>query len=421
MIRTDRIMKNLLIMSSAIVFTLLIWTIPQTSAASLPSGSTSGDYTTIDVIALILYMVLALFFSFMCSIAEAVLLNISPSYIAELQERDSDAAAKLKKIRQENVDESLAAILTMNTIAHTIGAIGSGAKATIIFGSVWFGLFSAIMTLLILFLSEIIPKTIGVVFWRKLVSPVIRYIQILTFVLYPFLWISEGLTKLIAKDKSVHVFSREEFVALAGVGKETGAINIQESTILQNLFRLGSLTVQDIFTPRTVIVGFNQNLTISEVLNHPDSQSFSRIIIHEGDLDKVTGFVLKDELLLFKAQGNGDMRIDKLKRDIIIVPLKTTLSKLLEKLLNEKQHIALVIDEFGTKGVVTIEDILETLLGMEIVDESDRVEDMRILAKERWENRMEALGIDVSKSSDNDFEPTTDLEGTNDTIGNDQD
>lgn len=377
----------------ASVITLLVKTI-DVSAAVIPSNATSGDYSSSDVVALLLYIFLALFFSFLCSIAEAVLLNITPSYIADLQDKNPFLADRVKNIRSEKVDESLAAILTMNTIAHTVGAIGSGAKATIVFGSVWFGVFSAIMTLLILFLSEIIPKTVGVVYWRKLVPPVIKYIEILSFVLFPFVLVSETITRAIAKDQSIHGFNRDEFVALAGVGEEAGVINNQESTIIQNLFRLGSLTVEDILTPRPVIMGFDQKKTVSEVLNYPGSLSFSRIIVHEGNLDKITGFILKDELLLLKAQNKGNTPIEKLKRDIIAVSLSYPVSKLLEKLLKVNQHIALIVDEFGTKGIVTVEDILETLLGIEIVDESDSVDDMRVLARNQWESRMETLGMD---------------------------
>jgi CBS domain containing-hemolysin-like protein len=200
------------------------------------------------VILLITYVLLALVFSFVCSIAEAVLLSITPSYIAALHEQSPKRAALLKRLKQDNVDQSLAAILTLNTIAHTVGAIGSGAKATAVFGSAWFGLFSAVMTLLILFVSEIVPKTLGAVYWRRLAGPTASFVRGLILVLYPLIWISEKLTQLIAGGRKVHAFSREEFVAMAGVGEKAGAIDENESWIIRNLFRLKSLKATDVMT-----------------------------------------------------------------------------------------------------------------------------------------------------------------------------
>ncbi|HUF10344.1 MAG TPA: CNNM domain-containing protein, partial [Rhodothermales bacterium] len=206
------------------------------------------------VVMLILYVSLALVFSFLCSIAEAVLLSVTPSYIQSLRSTNPKRSALLKQLKHEKIDRSLAAILTLNTIAHTVGAIGAGAKATAVFGSAWFGLFSGVMTLAILFLSEIVPKTIGAVHWTQLVGPVATFVRGLIVALYPVVWISEVLTKMIAGGKVLHVFSREEFIAMALVGQETGQLHAKESRIIQNLFRFESLRVADIMTPRTVIM-----------------------------------------------------------------------------------------------------------------------------------------------------------------------
>ncbi|MHA2503448.1 MAG: CNNM domain-containing protein [Candidatus Kariarchaeaceae archaeon] len=376
-------------------------------AATGPSGTVvEANPTSADVVGLILYIVLALVFSFLCSIAEAALLNITPSYVADLQEKDAEYAEVVRGVRQTNIDQSLAAILTMNTIAHTVGAIGSGAKATIVFGSAYFGIFSAIMTLFILFLSEIIPKTIGVVYWRKLVGPVVTYIRILNFILLPFIWVSERITKLIAKEKTGNIFSRDEFVAMAGVGQKTGQLKEREYSIIQNLFRLASLTTKEIFTPRTVIVAFHEDSTVDEVLEDERVREFSRILIHKGDLDQVSGFVLLDEILHFKGEGIGETKLNALRRDILTVPIDYNLSRLLEDFLQKREQIAVVVDAFGTQGLVTIEDVLETLLGMEIIDETDSIEDMRKLAKQIWNNRLEALGIEEDKSrAPNESEP----------------
>jgi len=357
-------------------------------------GSSDGGYSQGDVILLITYILMALVFSFLCSVAEAVLLSITPSYIAELQGRKPKLAALLKNLKQDNVDKSLAAILTLNTIAHTVGAIGSGSKATVIFGSAWFGLFSALMTLMILFLSEIIPKTIGAMHWRSLAGLTAQFVQILIWVLYPLIWISENLTRLIARGKTTHVFSRDEFIAMADIGEQAGKIDQHESRIIQNLFRFGSLTATDIMTPRTVISSFPQSMTISQASAIKPPITFSRIPLYEKDVDHITGFILRDDLLHFKVGDRSGTTLETLKRGIQSVPGNMSLSALLEFFLNQRQHIAIVIDEYGgTKGLVTMEDVVETLLGMEIVDEMDQVEDMQALARRQWEKRAKAHSL----------------------------
>ena len=368
------------------------------TAAGLPGGSpTNAGYTNADVILLASYILLALIFSFLCSVAEAVLLSITPSYIAGLRDGNPKLAALLKHLKQDNVDQSLAAILTLNTIAHTVGAIGSGSKATVVFGSAWFGLFSAVMTLMILFLSEIIPKTIGAVYWRNLAGLTARFVRGLIWSLYPLIWVSETLTRLIARGKSAHVFSREEFIAMAGIGERAGKIDQRESRIIQNLFRFDSLTASDIMTPRIVISGLPQDMSITEALGAKPTVTFSRLPLYQADLDHITGFILKDDLLLSKAQGRGGVKLETLKREIKTVPGNMPLSNLLEFLLDKRQQIALVSDEYGgTKGLVTTEDVVETLLGMEIVDEMDKVEDMQALARQHWAKRASALGLEVN-------------------------
>ena len=377
---------------------ILLFSADAATAVGLPGGSTTdaAGYTNTDVILLVSYVLLALVFSFLCSVAEAVLLSITPSYIAGLRDMKPKLASLLKRLKQDNVDQSLAAILTLNTIAHTVGAIGSGSKATVVFGSAWFGLFSAVMTLMILFLSEIIPKTIGAVYWRNLAGLTAQFVRGLIWSLYPLIWVSEALTRLIARRKSAHVFSREEFIAMAGIGERAGKIDQHESRIIQNLFRFDSLTAGDIMTPRTVISGFPQGMSVTEALDAKPSVSFSRLPLYEVDLDHITGFILKDDLLISKAQGCGDVKLETLKREIKTVLGNMSLSNLLEFLLEERQQIALVIDEYGgTRGLVTTEDVVETLLGMEIVDEMDRVEDMQTLARQQWAKRARALGLEV--------------------------
>ncbi|HRQ56013.1 MAG TPA: hemolysin family protein [Azoarcus taiwanensis] len=368
-----------------------------------PAAADTGlvaDASSSDVILLLTYVLFALLFSFMCSVAEAVLLSITPSFIAELESSDPKRATLLKKLKGENIDRSLAAILTLNTIAHTVGAIGAGAKATVVFGSAWFGVFSAVMTLLILFLSEILPKTLGAVYWRSLTGITALYVNFLIKSMYPLILVSEKLTKLIARGQTVHVFSRDEFIAMANIGQEAGHINDRESRIIRNLFRFGSLRAQDIMTPRTVVVALSESMSISDALQVKMNTPFSRIPIYADDLDSVTGFVLREDLLLAQTQGTGNRPLTALRRDIEAVAGATPLSTLLELLLDKRHHIAVVIGEYGeTKGVVTLEDVVETLLGIEIVDEGDKVDDMQHLARQLWVKRARALGLEVGTAN----------------------
>ncbi|SHO50823.1 hemolysin family protein [Desulfopila aestuarii] len=349
-----------------------------------------------DGLLLIIYVLLALVFSFLCSVAESVLLSITPSYIEGQKEGRPKHAALLKRLRQDNVDRSLAAILTLNTIAHTVGAIGAGAKATVVFGSAWFGLFSAVMTLLILFLSEIVPKTLGAIYWSQIVGPISYFVNILIVVLYPIVWISERLTKLISHGKDIHIFSRDEFIAMAQVGVETGHIRDKESTIIRNIFQFDSLRVSDIMTPRAVVFALPENMTINDSLKHVTRSPFSRLPIYTTHIDDITAFVLKKDILVNAAQKRGDEKLKALKREILVVPESVSLSSLLERFFKDRQHIAIVVNEYGgTDGLVTLEDVIETLMGMEIMDETDDVEDMRALARQQWKERAKTMGLNA--------------------------
>lgn len=349
-----------------------------------------------DAFLLIIYILLALVFSFLCSIAESVLLSITPSYIEGQKEKRPKHAALLRKLRQDNVDQSLAAILTLNTIAHTVGAIGAGAKATVVFGSAWFGLFSAVMTLLILFLSEIVPKTLGAVFWSRLVGPISFFVNLLIVSLFPIVWISEKVTKLISRGKAIHIFSRDEFIAMAQVGAESGHLGDKESKIIRNIFRFESLTVDDIMTPRAVISALSEELKIVDSVKKVSQLPFSRLPIYAGHMDDITGFVLKEDVLINATQKGKNETLSALKREILAVPDSISLLVMLEQFLKDRQHIAVVVNEHGgTDGLVTLEDIIETLMGMEIVDEKDDVEDMRALARDQWKERAKTMGLDV--------------------------
>ncbi len=360
------------------------------AASAMHAVAADATPTIADVGLLIAYFLLALIFSFLCSIAEAVLLSITPSYIESLTETHPKRAKLLRRLKQDNVDQSLAAILTLNTIAHTVGALGAGAKATVVFGSAWLGLFSAVMTLMILFLSEIVPKTLGVIFWRGLAGPTALFVRALIVILYPLIRVSEVLTKLIARGRDIHPFSRHEFLATAAIGEEAGQIDEQESKILRNLFDLRSLKAKDVMTPRSVILAFSMDQTVDDVID--SDPPFSRLPVHASDLDHPVGFALKHDVLLSKATNNGQQKLKSFIRKIPSVPGEMGLPALMEFLLDQRQHIALVVNEYGsTQGLVTLEDVVETLLGTEIVDEMDTTEDMQTLARQQWAKRAETL------------------------------
>ena len=355
------------------------------SAATQPVAAIGGTGQSRNLALMIVYVGVALVFSFLCSVAEAVLLSVSPSYIARLRQVGNPLADRLERVKS-NIDRSLAAILTLNTIAHTVGAGGAGAEAAAYFGERWVGLAMAVLTLLILFLSEIVPKTLGAVYWRTLAGPTAGFVRGLVTTLYPFIWLSELLTRLITRGKDAHAFSREEFAALADVGVEHGQMEAEESRVVKNLLRFRELQVEAVMTPRTVVFALQQDLTIDEAFaEHPDPP-FSRIPIFGENRDAVRAFVLKVDLMRERLAGRGSRPLRELGRDVQVVPETATLEAAFERLLGSRVHLLLVVDEYGAvAGVVTLEDLLETLIGIEIVDEADEVTDLRKLALERGE------------------------------------
>ncbi len=359
------------------------------------------------VVALVLYVLLALIFSFLCSIAEAVLLTLTPSYIEGLARRRPGLARLLRRLKVENVDRSLAAILTLNTIAHTVGAIGAGAQAVLVFGNAFFGLFSAAMTLLILFASEIVPKTIGAVYWQRLIGFTAWYVQILIWLLYPLILITESITRVIARGKQPHILSRDELTAMTLMGERSGALRPEESRIIRNLLLFEDLKAGDIMTPRPVVMALPEDMTVGEALETSGVRPFSRLPVYRGSIDHVTGFVLKEELLLQQALDREDQPLTELKRDIPTVAESMPLRELLEFMLETRQsHISLVVDEYGgTEGLVTMEDVVETLLGLEIVDEMDETDDMQAYARRRWAARARAMGLPVEEPAPVGGEP----------------
>ena len=353
---------------------------------------------------LLTFFCVSIFFSFLCSILEAVLLSITPAYVG-LQEQEKTPIANDLAYFKEDIDKPLAAILTLNTIAHTVGAIGVGSQATTIFGPTsltvfglelisWEALIAGIMTLAILILSEVIPKTIGANNWERLTPLTVQILKIMLFLLAPFIWISQSITRNLKKEKNKPVLSRTDFSVMTDLGKETGALQENEQKIIQNLLRFSRVLVRDIMTPRIVVVAADESITVEKFHEEHEKLPFSRIPIYKNNSDTITGLVLKDDLLLKLVEDDYNIVLREIKRDIIIVHSSLPIPDLLDMFINKKEHMALVVDEFGgMEGIVTMEDIIETLLGLEIVDESDNTEDMQALARKNWEKRAKRMGI----------------------------
>ena len=345
---------------------------------------------------LVLYVLLALGFSFLCSILEAALLSVTPSYVAAL-EQEGHAVAETLRDYKDDIDRPLAAILSLNTIAHTVGATGAGAQAARVVGEgeLAVALTSGVLTLLILVVSEIIPKTLGAIYWRQIAPVMALVLTVIIWAMWPFVKLSQAITRLISsgEDQEASV-SREEFTAMAELGEEEGVFEEEESRILKNLFRFSSLRVRDIMTPRTVVQALHEERPIGAIIEEHDEFRFSRIPVYAENRDDITGYVLKDQILLKAAQEEQTMSLHDLRRDIIGVPETLPLPELFERLVDHIEHIALVVDEYGgTAGIVTMEDVVETLLGMEIVDEADSTEDMQVLARRQWIKRAQRVNL----------------------------
>lgn len=347
---------------------------------------------------LIVYILVALVFSFLCSIAEAVLLSVSTPYIVLLEKRGRPAGRLLRRMKAD-INRPLAAILTLNTIAHTIGAAGAGAQVAVVFGSAWLGLASAVLTLLILIFSEIIPKTLGAHHWRRL-APVTAYgLRALVWILYPFVWLTDKLTGGLADGPTLKGFSRQEFAAMAELSEREGQLARQESHVLKNLLLLRETTVREAMTPRPVVFSLPRDLTVDDFFAAHEAVRFSRIPVYRDDSDAPEGFVLRSDLLLARASGKGARPLAEFRRPLPALPEHLSLARAFNEVLRQRAHIVQVVDEYGVlAGILTLEDIIETLLGLEIVDEGDAAEDMQEHARRLWRERACRMGIDPPPS-----------------------
>ncbi len=347
---------------------------------------------------LILFFLIAIVTSFLCSLWEAVLLSITPSY-AQIQLQKGDWLGRRLQAFKDNIDQPLAAILTLNTIAHTVGAIGVGDQASKIWADanpLITGLVvPVIMTLAILILSELIPKTLGANYWKELTPFTARSLSVAIKLLWPLVWFSQLVTRSLKKEEVGSAFTRSDFLAMANIGARHGVFEEQESEIITNLLRFGSVCAGDIMTPRTVVKAAPACQSMADFFEANRNLRFSRVPLYENDsLDQVTGYFLKDELLGQMVDTDGQKPLSSLQRDIVAVGSDHAIVELFNLLLARREHIALVVDEFGgTAGVVTMEDLIETMLGLEIVDESDRAVDMQVLARRHWERRARRIGL----------------------------
>ncbi len=347
---------------------------------------------------LIFYIVLALGISFLCSVLEAVLLSVTPGFIQHELNSGKKYAVHLAKMK-ENVDEPLSAILTLNTIAHTMGAAGAGAQWKALYNDTGEAIFASVLTLLILILSEIIPKTLGAKLWRVLAAPTTHSLRMMIWALTGTLVlpILKVITRLVGGGKEYDGVSRDELAAMADIANQSGGLENDESTILKNLLLFKSTQVHDIMTPRTVVYSVKETTAVDEFLEESINRPFSRIPIFGKDRDHITGFVLKSDIMLAKLNNEHHAKtLVDYSRPINATTNSESLYNALKHMTREKQHLMLVVDEFGgVEGLVSMEDVVETLLGMEIVDEADSNEDMQVLARNLWAQRAKSMGIDV--------------------------
>ena len=341
--------------------------------------------------ALFFYLFLALFVSFICSLTESVLLSTPQSFLITIRDKEKWANSFLKF--KSHIDKPLSAILSLNTVAHTIGAAGVGAEAIKIFGDASLGIASGILTILILVITEIIPKTMGARYWRSLAKLTLNIINIMLFITYPLVIFSTKITKLISQNKKENITSREEIAALAEIGTDQGIFSENENKIIQNILNLKKIKVTQIMTPRVVVTSIDEKLTLEDFQNDKKYLNFSRIPTYSKQNEKITGYIfLQDILEKISEQKNKNLLIKEFKRNILTIPSSVTLYKLWDEMLEKKEHISIIVDEYGgLAGIVTMEDIIETLIGLEITDENDTIIDMRKYAKKRWKNKQNII------------------------------
>lgn len=338
---------------------------------------------------LITYLTIAIGVSFLCSILEAVLLSVTPAFVESQLELRPRRSRVLQGVK-DDLDHSISSILILNTFAHTMGAAGVGAQAVRVFGAEWESLVAFLLTLAILYLSEIIPKTLGATFWKQLAIPSAYVIRVLVKILYPFVWFSGLLTRQFSQTEAGAI-SREELAALARLGRREGALGVQESQLLENILQLRETLTGAILTPRSVVTALDASQTLSLALAELEKAKFTRIPVYDGDIDTIEGVVFKPRIFEAEIEGEGAKPLRDFASPLFRVSEALPVLQLLDQFIKRREHMFLVEDEYGqTAGIVTLEDALETLLGREIMDESDTVEDMQQLARSRYRSKLKS-------------------------------
>lgn len=333
---------------------------------------------------ILLYLFGALGVSFLCSVLEAVLLSTPVSFISMKESQGVKAAALLMKYKT-NIDRPVAAILTLNTVAHTVGAAGVGSESVKVFGEAYFGIISAILTLLILVLSEIIPKTIGASYWRTLAVPSAKIIKIMIVITYPLVWLSELLTRCVSPKIQPLTVSREEVAAMVNVGTDEGVIADAENKAIQNFLKLSNVKAEDIMTPYVVVASVPTSTTMKEFYDNKALSPFSRIPVFESGREFIVGYVRRTNVLEMLTQDKFAMQLKDIVRPILFFMEDTKVSDIWQRMLQKKEHISVITDEYGCmRGIVTMEDVIETMLGVEIVDECDTTDNLQAMARKKF-------------------------------------
>lgn len=362
---------------------------------------------------LAVYAFVSIFFSFLCSILEAVLLSVTSTFI-KVKEQEGATYIKALQELKNDVDKPLIAILTLNTLAHTVGAILVGVQAenmvrasdynSSYLGIPFVGIVSGIMTILILVVSEIIPKTIGATYWQRLAGFTTIALNALIFPLKwtGILWILQLTTKAIGKSAHINIMTRDEFIAITDTAEKEGVFDPSEGQYIKSLMNFNQIKVKDVMTPRSVMFMAPQSSSIKDFFKQNQELRFSRIPVYGENRDDIKGYVLKDHILEDIIHDRPAETLEDLRREIAMVPENMPIPQLFEKMIASKEHMALVVDDYGSvQGVATMEDVIETMLGLEIMDEIDNVEDMQQLARKNWEKRSKSLGFEAPDQGEN--------------------
>ena len=335
---------------------------------------------------LIIYLLLTMGISFLCSLLESVLMSTPISFIS-MKEEEGDRNATLFMKFKQDPDRPLTAILSLNPIANSLGAAAVGHQATQLSGDHIFGIVSAAMTILILVFSEIVPKSIGTSHWKNLLW-LSHVMQLLVYLLFPVVWVVDKLHDTISHEDPDTGISREEVSAMANIGEEEGVLDGSENKVIQNIIKLDDIKAYDVMTPRVVAAIASEQMTLRNFYKQEDLSHNSRIPVYSDSPEFITGYILRYDALENLAEDKFDMRLKDIKRKIAAFHEETSVSDIWESLLKTKDQIACIIDDYGCfQGIITLEDIMETILGMEIIDENDTITDMQQYAKERWLKR----------------------------------